>query len=72
MLLVDGFVLCLKIKVFKLENYNVCNLKNVGEYLKCELDDSKFVIRIVNIGLDLKRKVDLFLISFFLFKLKIL
>lgn len=69
--LVDGSVPRLKIKAPKPENYNVCNSKNAGEYLKCELDDSKPVIRIANTGLDLKRKADPLSTSLPSLKLKI-
>ena len=60
---VDGGLPHLKIKAPKPDNFN--------EHLKCELDDSKPVIRIANAGLDLKRKADKLSTSLPSLKLKI-
>lgn len=69
--LVDGALPRLKIKAPKPDNYNTCSPKNTAEHLKCELDDSKPVIRIANKGLDLKRKGDALSTSLPSLKLKI-
>ena len=69
--LIDGSVPRLKIKAPKPDNYNACSPKITGERLKCELDDSKPVIRIANTGLDLKRKADPLSTSLPSLKLKI-
>ena len=68
---VDGSLPRLKIKAPKPDNYNACSPKTTGEHLKCELDDSKPVIRIANAGLDLKRKADTLSTSLPSLKLKI-
>lgn len=67
--LVDGALPRLKIKAPKPDN--ACSPKNVAEHLKCELDDSKPVIRIANAGVDLKRKGDALSTSLPSLKLKI-
>ena len=69
--LADGAVPRLKIKAPKPDNYNACSPKNTAEQLKCQLDDSKPVIRIANTGLDLKRKGDALSASLPSLKLKI-
>ena len=69
--LADGALPRLKIKAPKPDNYNACSPKNTTEHLKCELDDSKPVIRIANAGLDLKRKSDALSTSLPSLKLKI-
>lgn len=63
---VDGSLPRLKIKAPKPDGP-----KNSGEHFKCELDDSKPVIRIANAGLDLKRKADPLSTSLPSLKLKI-
>ena len=68
---VDGSLPRLKIKAPKPDNYDTYSPKNTGEHLKCELDDSKPVIRIANAGLDLKRKADTLSSSLPSLKLKI-
>ena len=69
---VDGALPRLKIKAPKPDNYNTSSPKNAGERLKCELDDSKPVIRIANtVGLDLKRTADPLSASLPSLKLKI-
>ncbi|XP_078342492.1 uncharacterized protein LOC144628287 isoform X2 [Oculina patagonica] len=69
--LVDGALPRLKIKAPKPDNYNANSPKNPAEHLKCELDDSKPVIRIANTGVDLKRKGDALSTSLPSLKLKI-
>ena len=69
--LVDGSVPRLKIKAPKPDSKNVYSPKNTGEFLKCELDDNKPVIRIANTGPDLKRKADPLSTSLPSLKLKI-
>ncbi|KAJ7379357.1 Lsd1/2 complex PHD finger containing protein Phf2 [Desmophyllum pertusum] len=69
---VDGALPRLKIKAPKPDNYNASSPKHAGERLKCELDDSKPVIRIANtVGLDLKRTADPLSASLPSLKLKI-
>lgn len=68
---VDGGIPRLKIKPPKPDNYNAYSPKNAGDHLKCELDDSKPVIRIANAGIDQKRKADVLSSSLPSLKLKI-
>ncbi|XP_068758652.1 lysine-specific demethylase 7A-like [Montipora capricornis] len=68
---VDGSLPRLKIKAPKSDNYSTHNANNSGDHLRCELDDSKPVIRIANTGIDSKRKADSFSSSLPALKLKI-
>ena len=69
--LAEGALPRLKIKAPKPDNFYACSPKNTTEHLKCQLDDSKPVIRIANTGTDLKRKSDALSTSLPSLKLKI-